>query len=833
MLKPWIKYLLYTLLTLILLAGGLAAYLLANKQQIKQYAIEQINAHLQAKVAVNNINLTLFKQFPKVSLDLHLVNITDSLHKNQPLLEAQHIYIGFNIYDIIRKQYNIKLIAIDSATINLYTDAKGRSNYMIWKTTNDTTTNENVLVNLKEVVLNNVRLNYHDVLQKQTYDLSLQNVTLSGDFSSKGEHIACKGLIYARKVKTNQLQLLHHKLLTLDLELDINNQSSTYTFKKGLVDIDLLQLDLKGSVANKKEGILYNLKIGARNLNIPGLLSLLPATIKLPEDIKTGGDLHFTGIIQGIQNKQQSPTVTLEFGVKNGTLSKGDGPSITNLQLTGQFSNGTKPSAITSKLRINNLSFTLNQGQVSGHLELSNLNDPLLQTNLQGDLNVAELLPFLTNIPVQHAEGKVQFDVNFNGKLGDVNAQHWLNNKASGTVILNLKNIQLKQQPNQPINQLDAELVLEHKNAIIRKLTAHKGRSDIQVSGVLNNIIPYILLNNELLEADISYQSNFIDLNNLLISGNGNDTTQTSFSLPPNLSIHAQLKAGELVYNLFSGKQVTANVFWKGKRITIENLTAQTMGGKLAINGQLENAPDGRFLISANGTLDQIDITNLFKACNDFGQQEITQKHLKGKLSGTFNLISVWSNNFTCDLNKLYALSEVRIKDGELNDYEPLNVMGKYIDVNELKNLRFADLNNTIEIKNKTIYIPQFDVKNNALNITLSGSHTFDNFIDYRVKVKLNEWLKNKRKNKPNEFNEEETSDRGVNIFMSMKGPIDNFKISYDKIGVKQKVTQELKKEQQNIKEVLKKELGLDKPQDPDIKEKKTDSDELEFEPDN
>jgi hypothetical protein len=166
-----------------------------------------------------------------------------------------------------------------------------------------------------------------------------------------------------------------------------------------------------------------------------------------------------------------------------------------------------------------------------------------------------------------------------------------------------------------------------------------------------------------------------------------------------------------------------------------------------------------------------------------------------------------------------------------LVNYEPLNALGKYIDVNDLRNLKFADLDNTIEIKNKTIFIPQFDVKNNALNITLSGSHSFDNVVDYRMKIKLGELLKNKRKKLGNEFNEEEaTADRGVNLYMRMKGPIDNISFTYDKLGTKQKITQELKQEKQNIKELLKKELGIDDNKKSDIKEKQKDDGELEFE---
>jgi hypothetical protein len=348
----------------------------------------------------------------------------------------------------------------------------------------------------------------------------------------------------------------------------------------------------------------------------------------------------------------------------------------------------------------------------------------------------------------------------------------------------------------------------------------------------LKNLIPYLLIKNEKLNAQISYQSNQLDINNFAaFSSPSKDTLQAGFALPDNITIEANVSANKLMYNLFTAQDVKARLFWREKIIAVEDFSAQTMEGSIQLDGQIENAPDGRFLITASSNLKGISITRLFKECNDFGQKEITQKHLKGKLSGEINFVGVWGNNFTCDLNKLYVLSKIKISNGELVNYEPLNALGKYIDVNELRNLKFADLDNTIEIKNKTIFIPQFDVKNNALNMTLSGSHTFANVVDYKMKIKLGELLKNKRKKSSNEFNEEEpTADRGVNLYMSMKGPIDNVTISYDKVGTKQKITQELQQEKQNIKEILKKELGIDNKSKSNIKEKQKDDDELEFE---
>ena len=804
---------------------------MANKNQIKKYAIDQLNAQLDAKITINNIDITLFKHFPKVSLDMHLVRVTDPTQPNKYLLQAEHVYIGFNFYDILRKQYSIKLIAIDSAQLNLYTNLEGKSNFNIFKQDTSKVANQSFLLSLKEVNLNQVNVVYTNKSNKQHYDLRIQNTLLSGDFSNTGESINCKGFVYARMVKSNQFVFAKNKLLTLDLMLAINNQTETYSFTKGFIDLDMLQLNLEGSITNKPKSVLFDVKVGARKLDIPAMLSLLPGIVSIPTDLISEGELYFNGLIRGEVSETSSPQISLTFGVKNGQLKKGDGLSINQIKFSGEFSNGVAHNAKTSSIKINELQFSINEGKVMGNLFITDFTNPEMKLHLKGNARAQDIIAFVKNSVVKRAEGEIKFDVDFEGFLSHINKVNWIKNKALGTIDLNLNNIEFNNNKNRT-ELFKALLTVNGKDVEINRLDAKINQSDVKVTGVLHNLIPYLLINGEKLDAQINYQSTYMDINNFAMLGKAsNDTIQTGFSLPENISISANVTAVKLMYNLFIAQNVSAKVLWRGKVISLEDFTAQTMEGDVKLDGQIENAPDGRFLITATSHLDGINIKRLFNECNDFGQQEITQKNLNGKLSGEINFVGVWSSNFRCDLNKLYVLSKIKVSNGELLNYEPLHALGKYIDVNDLRNLKFEDLDNTIEIKNKTIFIPQFDVKNNALNITLSGTHSFNNIVDYRMKIKLSELLKNKRKKLINEFNEEEvTADRGVNLYISMKGPIDNISITYDKLGTKQKITQELKQEKQNIKEILKKELGIDDNKKSDFKEKQKDDGELEFE---
>jgi hypothetical protein len=156
------------------------------------------------------------------------------------------------------------------------------------------------------------------------------------------------------------------------------------------------------------------------------------------------------------------------------------------------------------------------------------------------------------------------------------------------------------------------------------------------------------------------------------------------------------------------------------------------------------------------------------------------------------------------------------IKNGELNDFEPLQALNKYLDDGSLSKLRFADLKNEIHIENETIFIPQMEIKSNATTIQLSGTHTFDQHINYRVVAPL----RSKKKIDPDEaFGAIEDTGKGqTRVFLKITGTTDDYKVSYDQEAVKKKIVSDLKKEVKELKEAFqlkgkkkKKELELEK----------------------
>jgi hypothetical protein len=156
-------------------------------------------------------------------------------------------------------------------------------------------------------------------------------------------------------------------------------------------------------------------------------------------------------------------------------------------------------------------------------------------------------------------------------------------------------------------------------------------------------------------------------------------------------------------------------------------------------------------------------------------------------------------------------LGDISIRQGELIKYSPLYKLSKYIKKRELEHIRFSTLKNQIEIKEEVVYIPEMDIESSTLNLRIFGSHTFKNSIDYHVRVLLSEILSKREKKKEEEIEgifPEEDGLGQTTLYLHMTGNAEDPNIKYDTKEVRKKISADMNKEKQEIKEVFKREFS-------------------------
>lgn len=835
--KPFFKIILASTLFLLFAAAIFIGYLFNNKRILTNFVIEQINNNLNAELQVKNSDVTIFQNFPNVSLDLVGVSLQT---KTENILTANHLYFGFNIKDILNKNYHIQIITIDSATINLKIDENGKSNLDIVKGRNEQESkNTNFLIDLEKVKLKRVNFNFNDFQSNQQYKTQLNEAEFDGSFKNTEFKLNVYADAFVNHITSSNVNFVKDKNVVLKANIAVNNDKKTYAFKNAELKVNELDLLLNGLITGKQVGSEVQLDFDSKKISIASLFSLLP--IKIPAEVlayESKGNVFFKGTVNGLISPVSNPKILVDFGVSNGSIhNKKLNIELNNISMVGKFNNGAKQDLTTSLLVLNNIKAKLANDQINGDITIENLASPKLDLALAGTMNLENLFQLFPVKAIESIKGNIGFDTKIKANLADKNTSNiWKQAGNYGKFNLLVNNLKIKDF-DKKIDHLEANFALNGANLDIEKCNVNLNQSDVKISGSLNNFLGYLFGDNENLIANINYNSNYVDMEHVIFMPETKkaNTTESKYNLPQNIDLLINANIDKFKYNNFIANNLSCKIQVLPMQIIINQAKLNALNGSINFAAKVLNSKQGNYFVESKIDLKNINVTEAFKQCNNFGQTNITAQNLKGIYNGTIDFAGIWDEKLNCKTDKIYAQIKIQLLNGELINYKPLAALSNFVSLNDLQNLKFAELNNTIEIREQTITIPKMLIENNAVNITLSGSQNFDNFIDYDLKVNLSEVLRKKLKAKDNEFGEEDEKKKGINLFINMRGPIDNLKFVYNKSAVKQNIKEKAKVEGKTIIEILKKEVGItpnntkttDKP-----KEKQNDNDELEFEKD-
>jgi hypothetical protein len=266
----------------------------------------------------------------------------------------------------------------------------------------------------------------------------------------------------------------------------------------------------------------------------------------------------------------------------------------------------------------------------------------------------------------------------------------------------------------------------------------------------------------------------------------------------------------ELLMQRFEASNVRGVASYDSPVLMVDSLTMQTMDGKLAGDYGIAQDKEGDIFVNVNSTLYNLDIQKLFYSFNNFGQVELTHDHLKGIISGNCRFSSTFDSTFSIRKESILSENSVNIREGELNSFSPILALSRFIEVEELQNIQFETLENNILIRDGQVIIPSMDIHTNALNMSASGTHEFNNHYDYRLRLKLSELLYNKaRSARSSEFDiAEDDSDTRV-LFLKISNDGSGAQVEMDREKTAEKIRNDLNQEKQELKTILKEELGL------------------------
>lgn len=812
------KFLLWLLCLLILIVATPVFLVFAYQKEIKAQVVSELNKHLKVKVYINpdDIDFTIIKTFPHAAIWFKNISIMGSLtdKQNDTLLKAESIYLLFNAKDIWNKKYIINQIEIKNASLKILVNELGEVNYEIWKADKSLDNKEKATsFRLNKIILDKFDLTYKNHQSKLKLVSNFTEVVFSGNFSEAAYELNLNANGFVSSLKSNKKNYIKNKSISLDIVASVSD--NLYNINKAEVALNKLFFSLSGSITNADTAMLCKILAKGKNIDIQSVLSLLPDNLHHKiKDYESNGVFYADVNIEGNLLDYSDLDINSAFGITNASVIYT--PLKTKLSDVNFIGSFVKHKYSPELLQLKNIQAKQNNNYVSGNIELKNFASPRLSFDAKGKYNLQDLFALIPIDTVAFAKGMIDFNLNAALNLYEISSKKNDAGTLSGAV--KLSDMELVFKNGKTIQVPEGLIKLENENIFTENLKIIHQTSSLQISGNATNLLNYLFKENQNLYINADITSPLINVNDFLFKSlEGSDEKVSEGNkkiivINKNISANIKLNIDKIVFNAFNAKNFVGILELKNRKLLAKNFSFTSFDGDITLNG-FADASDTSFIqINCAANLIDVDVHKMFSQLNNFGQAAIIDKNIQGKATAQIDFSAKWNDHLVCDVSSILAGADITINKGELIDFSSLESLSKYIELKELKRIKFSTLKTHVDIKNQLISFSKTVVSNSALDLDVFGTHSFNNEIDYHIKLLLGEYLA-KRPGKSKQLDEELLENQSDpeskrSVFIHMTGTTDKPIIKYDKKAMKQKIKQDLKDEKKSLKRLLNEEFG-------------------------
>lgn len=753
------KILVITLGIFLILYLCVYMYVSMNKKSIIKQVTDEISKKLNGKATIGDVDLSFFSAFPKVSVALMNVSLTDSMfteHKHA-FLHADRLFARLSVLKLIKKQAPLNGLRIENGEIYMYTDSTGYTNTYLLKQKNDTTVRQNASTErneLKSVILKNMSLIIDDRRKLKLLNYFVDDLNMKVDdkdtsflFNTKADVI-----IHSMAFNLPRGSFLKEAKFTGKFEAVFNKRLNQLQFDS--IDIKLSgqpfnvsgRFDLKGlfpqfslrahtrKLDYKEAKLLVPARI-AKSLSLVDLEGRLDADVSIEGPLKGGEPLIY---INWTAKEAQLKTPFLDF----------EKASFTGY-FTNQFSKSLPRHDPNSIININNFSAEWRGlPLVSGNIQILDLVQPILTCDLVSNFPLTKLNDVMGSNFLQLQSGEGSINLTYKGPVvRNNNTNSLINGTVScknGTVLYAPRNVAM--------NNVNGELLFKNSDVVVKDLRCVVLDNKILMQGQAKNLLQ--LINTEPGKANIDWTISTPSLNlgsfifllkpgkKVVVSANSKTKLASAASdideVLEKATVHVNLDAASLLYKKFEASNVNADVTLLANKYVINNVSMNHAGGSMTINGSLVNEKPNYLQAKINAAMNNVEVSRVLRAFDNFGQDAIMAQNLDGKLTAKVDASLGLDEDGKVYPATIQSIVDFSLKDGALINYEPIKRMQNVLFANrDFENIRFAELTDRLEINNKDIKINRMEIQSTVFSFFIEGVYSMKGNTDLSIQVPL------------------------------------------------------------------------------------------------
>ncbi len=810
LLRPSSKKILLTILSLLLLGGGLFIWANAYKTQLLRQ-IEQISReNLDGQLSVQDVGFTPFKYGVGLTFSFYNVRLSGRrfTQYHVPLLAAESVSATLDFSKLLRGKVQIRKLGVERGSVQVFRSKDGYTNASLfekveqkWESALPVNQGRDYFGNLEKIIFRDCPVQYVDSLKNKKFAAVLRRVESQLGRTDSTRLFSLDGSVFFEELIFNATKggFLRQQLAQTHLDLEYHPARRLWGINPSMVQVDDPKVDeikFYGQINLAQNPGRMALHFSMAKTDLAATLHLLPAKLEkaivrrkiLPTvqaNIQLRGRLNDPSPLLTVQFQTDTFRYALPYGFLRGMKAK------------GTFTNRIDPNAPAgdpnSRIMVSKAEGYFETIPIRGSLSITNLKTATSVMDFSLAATPATVNALLdTNLYVVR-KGKATLKFHYEGspvKFYDPVTDR-MTGKLRGKVLMS--DIAFAKKTGRiNVSRLNGEVRFDENQATLPRLTMHDSRNDLTISGKVLYLPASLFGSRRPAEAFVH-----IDIPDWKVTWpdrlagrrerrrRGNPKFRLTKLLDETiekLKVTASLEAKRMKYRQLLATQVRGNVMIQNQSLELRNLSMNACGGKVGISGGVKTY-DGRKLpvFYAKGEVVQTDIKSVFHSMGNFGQKTITDKNLRGILSADFAFQAKIKSDTSLVRSSMRGYVNVNLEKGQILNFKPMLDIRKLVFKNRAwDNVRLAPLRTKFILKGEEIDVNRMKVQANVLYFFLDGVYSFGDKTNLSIQIPMNNL---KRKAPQNQLEIREIEDvKGQILYLRAINEGEEVRIRYDKM---------------------------------------------------
>ena len=774
----------------------------SHKAKLIADATEKISEKIGGKIEIKDVGVSLFKNFPYLTISLEQLKITDSLYQKHQhaLVQAEGIYLRVNPLKLMVLQLSLNKLRIENGGFYIYKDSTGYSNdYLLKgdgkkKSPKPNSEFKNILDN---IAIHNFNVTINDQKELKLFDFQINEFLVKNKQvdSILYLHTNSNILIKSFSFKTTKGSFVENQLFEGDWDLKFNTKKPALLFDSMTINISKQPFVFKGGFHFGKQQT-FDLDISTKQIKLDFAKTLLTKKIAKSvglADVSTPLDVHT--VIKGSLVGGGDPYIKANFETKYATL-KTPVMNFDSASFNGYYLNevviGSERTDENSKIVVHNLDAKYGSLPIhSDDILIINLTKPHISADLQSKFSLYGLDQFLQTDAFTLSNGEGVLDLMYEGPIEKINTTNatvkGLITLKNGTITLNGSNATL--------TNCATKLKIDNTDIYLDTLKCSVAGNPITVQARAKNVVALVGDNPNGVELDLNVTAPIININQLSSvvsrkfpvkkkktkrdSGGLSKTIQRMEHLLSNGKMSIKVNAGKVKYGAFEANNLKTEMLVDDVSWNLKKTSLVHGRGTISVSATVRETRPNLFVLNSDIEMNNVEADRVWREFQNFGMSTPTYKNLKGLLSLKSKVSLNMKPTGEFDMNSINGNANFSIKNGALINFEPLQNIKTFIFKNrDMSDIRFAEIKDDINFQKGMITINRMEINSSVLSLYVEGTHSKKE-TDISIQVPLSN-LKNRDKDyKPENTGTGKSG--GMSVFIRAKtDETGKIKIKYD-----------------------------------------------------